>query len=345
MDKFVNMRSAKIMAALVTGAFFLVHVALFFLFSTYEITPMAYFNVFSMLFYLLSSVLILKEWMRAYVVAVYFEVVLHMVCAVLCVGWGAGFQIAIIGMNVLAFYAEYMGRSISDNYVPAIPLSVIGLCMYLSAYMLSSYYPVPYSLPHEVEFALQIAWGIIVFAITAFFLQVFVLLTFNSEKWLTSQVTRDKLTGLRNRHYMADYLGKLMKSSKADRSWIAVADIDDFKRVNDTYGHNCGDTVLKTVAKLLEDNLMGAKVCRWGGEEFLLVGKLGNTVEETREQLDRLRASIANHVFWHEEQRLGITVTIGMAAHTPGASISEWIDEADKLLYEGKCSGKNQVVC
>ena len=344
MDKYVNIRSAKIMSYVVAASFLLVHVAMFFLFRYFEVMPMMYFNIFSMTFYACMMVCIHKEWLRLFVVGTYFEVVAHMVAAVCCVGWDSGFQVTLVGMNVLAFFSEYMGKSM-DSEMPALPLGIVALCAYLSSFMISSFYGSPYSLPHEVEFWLQIVWGIVTFGINGLYLQIFVLLTFNSERDLTSLAAHDTLTGLPNRNYMTKRLAELaIHESTSMQSWIAIADIDDFKRINDAYGHNCGDYVLKTVAAILSEEKSDAVVCRWGGEEFLLLGTTGEDYATSCAQLDRIRKTVEGYKFWYGENKMSITITIGVAPFDPDLSTNEWINKADGRLYEGKRSGKNCVV-
>jgi diguanylate cyclase (GGDEF)-like protein len=128
------------------------------------------------------------------------------------------------------------------------------------------------------------------------------------------------------------------------RHWLAIIDIDDFKVINDTYGHNCGDEVLKALAAILSNSIPNTEVCRWGGEEFLLLGRIEKDMPTVVELLDRLRSSAEEHSFWYDETRLHLTLTIGVASYEAGQSTTEWINSADKNLYAGKKSGKNKVV-
>ena len=314
------------------------------LFWQYGITPMVYFNCFSIAFYLLMFVCLHRGLWGVYVVGTYLEVLAHMYCAVLFVGWDSGFQITLIGMNILVFYAEYVLRSKRNRHLPALPFSLMGMGLYLGSFVITKLSPPAYALPSDVSFWLQIAWGVIVFVINITFLQIFVLLTFHSEEWLNAQANHDTLTGLPNRHHMMDYLTQAKNDTGLHDRWAAMVDIDDFKRINDTYGHNCGDEALKSLAEILTG--MGAQVecCRWGGEEFLLVGKLDGEGKVPTGDIERLRTAVEGHFFWYKHQRLSFTITIGAAPYEQGQSVSEWINAADHLLYEGKQGGKNCVV-
>ena len=162
-----------------------------------------------------------------------------------------------------------------------------------------------------------------------------------TEKKLEKVALEDKLTGLYNRHYL---LARMEAIPVSERSgyWLAILDIDDFKKVNDVYGHNCGDYVLKRVADEAKAVCAECKVCRWGGEEFVILGMRSEVSEDV---LEKLRGNIAKIAFEYEEKRLSVTVTIGVSGFSPEYTTDTWVSSADKNLYIGKHSGKNCVVC
>lgn len=344
MNKIVSTKHVTTVATGVSLCFMLIHLAMLALFGACGVEPMVRFNTFSILFYALSLALVHNKMFRAYTIAVFLEIVLHMTLAVLFVGWDAGFQITLIGVTSIAFFAEYLERSLNARHVSAFALGIVGMCAYLFSFEFVSMHPAPYSLPSEVQFWLQITWGVIVFAVTIMFLQLFVTVTFESEKIMSSQIAHDKLTGLPNRYHMSNHIRRLQEDYGQYNHWVAVADIDNFKHVNDTYGHNCGDFVLKEVAAILLENKGDAELCRWGGEEFLILGSTSGGLEQSVQQLDLMRQQIQDHNFLYEDLCLKLTITIGMAVYSEGMSTHEWIDTADKKLYEGKQNGKNQVV-
>lgn len=327
------------------ACFLLIHVAMLFLFIHFGVKPMVWFNVGSVAFYIAATLLVHRRLFSLYAVLVYFEVVAHMTMAVYFVGWGCGFQICLLGMNIILFYSEYMERALGQKHIKALWLSPVGLIAYVWSYIVSTRAPAPYTLPENVCFMFQIGWGVVVFGIVIVYLQIFVSITSRSEAILSNEVLHDKLTGLPNRYYMADYFNQVEGQRGQKKYWVAIADLDNFKRINDTYGHNCGDYVLKTLAKLLTAHSVGAVVCRWGGEEFLIsdwVADDGMIV--TYDLLNHIRKEISEYQFKYEGQYLRITITIGCAWHKEGQSTTEWVEEADKKLYEGKTSGKNKVV-
>lgn len=344
MNMIVTRPQVKVFAAVVSMSFFVIHVAMLVFFTCYGITPMMVFNAFSIVFYLCTLILIDRGKYRAYVASVYVEVVLHMMLASVLVGWDAGFQVTLIGMSILAFFAEYFGRSLSAEHVSGMALSCVGACAYLGTLVVGHVFSAPYALPPDVKFWLQVVWGVMVFAVTITFMQLFVMVTFESERLMSKLIMQDKLTGLPNRYYMSDVLQRMSSEGRQSGHCIAMVDIDNFKQVNDVYGHNCGDYVLAEVARTLREHAADAEVCRWGGEEFLLVVSGEDDANSAFDILDGLRASVEQSEFVYEDQRLHVTVTIGAAAYESGVSLNEWVNLADQNLYEGKTSGKNRVI-
>lgn len=337
-------KMAKLPSYLLAASFLAIHIAMLILFLVYKIMPMFYFNIFSVIFYMAMFPLIHFNHLRILAVGTFVEVLVHMILAVYFVGWSAGFQITLIGVVILGFYAEYTSRMLEERPVPGIAMGLILFAGYEVSYILTKNYPPRYRLPEAVNFWLQIAWGAAVFLIVILFLKIFVMLAFRSEKRLEKQVAHDSLTGLLTRYFMDDYLKQLMNEPNIDQYWFAMIDIDDFKDVNDTYGHNCGDYVLRTMADIFSHRISGVQVCRWGGEEFLLVGRIEKDMELEVEKLEQLRKSVEAFDFFYEGQHFELTVTIGVAAYQEDQIVQAWVERADKHLYFGKNHGKNQVV-
>ena len=182
MNHVIDERTVRLLGYGLSSCFLLIHIAMLSLFRFYGVTPMAYFNIFSIGFYLLTILMIKKENICLYTVTVYLEVVLHMSLAVCCVGSDSGFQVTLIGMSALVFYAEYMSGHLKGPKVPGLLLCSIGMLLYLGSYAYSQFVPAKYVLPHIVCFWLQIAWGLIVFTVSIFFLKLFVIMTTRSER-------------------------------------------------------------------------------------------------------------------------------------------------------------------
>ena len=158
-----------------------------------------------------------------------------------------------------------------------------------------------------------------------------------SEEKLEQMALIDNLTGLYNRHYLLAFLDHIETNAPEER-WLAILDIDDFKKVNDTYGHNCGDMILHQVADIVKLTCRNCIVCRWGGEEFII---LSNKRECSPDVLETLRQTIAEEEFKFENESIHITVTIGVAQFDGEPTNDGWISKADERLYHGKKNGKN----
>jgi diguanylate cyclase len=159
----------------------------------------------------------------------------------------------------------------------------------------------------------------------------------------------DPLTGLVNRKYLDVRLteqAELAASSNRDLC-VILADIDDFKSFNDTYGHQVGDVVLKVVARAIEESIRGGDIlARYGGEEFCIV--LPNTgLNGGAAVAENVRNSIARKTLKSgtDDREFGIvTASFGVADHKPGEAIGDLIARADAALYAAKRGGRNQVV-
>jgi len=165
---------------------------------------------------------------------------------------------------------------------------------------------------------------------------------------LKGMSTTDHLTELRTRRYLSEVLAVECLRSKRYKSPLSVvmADLDYFKRVNDTYGHAAGDAVLKGTADVLRKNLRATDVAaRWGGEEFLVV--LPETDLQGAELwAERWREDIEGHTFEAPDGKtLRVTISIGVASLSDDMDKQDvLIDAADKALYRAKESGRNRVV-
>lgn len=156
----------------------------------------------------------------------------------------------------------------------------------------------------------------------------------------------DALTGLYNRRHFDTNLEREFlraKRYKSDLS-IAIIDIDFFKKINDTYGHLCGDYVLKETAYLILDTLRKTDIAfRYGGEEFAALLTETN-LENAKIPLERLRNSIENYAFKFNKHDIKVTVSIGVCSVSDKITeAGEFLDYADKALYQAKNNGRNQL--
>ena len=161
---------------------------------------------------------------------------------------------------------------------------------------------------------------------------------------LTKEATIDSLTGAYNRIYFTKHIKRLIQSHQSSemQSGVIFFDIDHFKRVNDTYGHDIGDYVLSEVAALAKKYTRNHdKLIRWGGEEFLIICEIDQE-DSLRNIAENLRLMIENYNFRNAGS---ITVSFGCAIHNANNDILDTVKVADEKLYIAKDSGRNRVEC
>ncbi|MFH1153772.1 MAG: diguanylate cyclase [Pseudomonadota bacterium] len=161
---------------------------------------------------------------------------------------------------------------------------------------------------------------------------------------LESLAYKDKLTGLMNRRYFDETLSKEL--SRADKDGLPLSfmmmDLDNFKQVNDRYGHDIGDVVLKEIAAILMSRVDDSGiVCRYGGEEFCVIFP-GKTLSEAMKKGEDIRRSCqANTISAHKIRQ---TVSGGIACYPETSSLESLVIDADNFLYKAKRAGKNKIV-
>ena len=156
----------------------------------------------------------------------------------------------------------------------------------------------------------------------------------------------DELTGLPNRRAMLEHLDyEHARVVRDDPPFACIlCDIDHFKRLNDMYGHECGDAVLLKMGQLIQHTLRSSdRVARWGGEEFCIVLPKTN-LAEAEILVNRLRTQVATSEWMWNTIPLTVTITCGVARHDASHSLVETLRVADQALYRGKAQGRNCVV-
>jgi len=161
---------------------------------------------------------------------------------------------------------------------------------------------------------------------------------------LEQAATHDHMTGLYNRRYLFEAADLLLSIAirKNENLSLAMIDIDNFKQINDNYGHQCGDLIIQNIGSAFNDRLRSSDLAaRFGGEEFCLI------ITESSKQdviclLDEIREGIASRTILFGDQQVHVTVSIGIQG-SPLDSIEQMIASADKALYQAKHNGKNQL--
>jgi diguanylate cyclase len=163
---------------------------------------------------------------------------------------------------------------------------------------------------------------------------------------MSELVREDQLTGSLNRRGLDDVFER--ETARADRRGtplcIAVLDLDDFKKLNDTYGHIAGDGALKHLVKIVKETLRSMDViARFGGEEFLIMLPETN-VDAAVATMTRLQRELTKHFFLHDNEKVLITFSAGVALRRPHEEQTDLVKRADEAMYTAKKTGKNRVV-
>jgi diguanylate cyclase len=163
---------------------------------------------------------------------------------------------------------------------------------------------------------------------------------------MSELVREDQLTGSLNRRGLDDVFEREM--ARADRRGTplcaALLDLDDFKRLNDTLGHQAGDGALKHLVKIVKDTLRSMDViARYGGEEFVILLP-ETTLDAATATMTRLQRELTRHFFMHENEKVLITFSAGVALRRENEDQASLVQRADQAMYQAKRTGKNRVV-
>ena len=166
------------------------------------------------------------------------------------------------------------------------------------------------------------------------------------QRSLRELVEKDALTGLYNRRYGEKRLKQVQKDADSYGMpfCIAIGDIDHFKHVNDTYGHEWGDRVLTQIARIMAERMRReGYAARWGGEEFLLVF-IDQGLQDAAETLRKLQNEIRDTEFtYNEKEKIRVTMTFGIC-ESSGENTDELLRCADNRLYAGKKGGRDRII-
>jgi two-component system cell cycle response regulator len=167
-----------------------------------------------------------------------------------------------------------------------------------------------------------------------------------SQEKLRTQAIRDDLTGLFNRRHFMDIMGMAVSSAQRHSHSLSlcICDLDGFKEINDRYGHQLGDEVLKTFAAIITENLrLETAAGRYGGDELCLLFPLANA-EEVVKAIERIRTQLGQTHFTAENgEKFEVQATFGVAELSGTMGQTDLFKLADQALYEAKAAGKNQI--
>ncbi len=332
----------------VTEIMIMTHTALLVYFFLLQVYPMAIVNVLSIVTYSIGF-WILEKNAAIYLAVFIGEVLVHMTCAVYYVGWGAGFEYYVFAVVPVIFFADHTIRKDGKHAAHPVFLSCVCIVTFLFCRGLAHYAEPKYKIAPEVLFYTNTGNGTMILVLLLLFCMVYIRLVLEIENQLVESAEFDELTKLPNRHYLDRLLAdqKIGVAGGIEEYGVAILDIDNFKKVNDRFGHLAGDQVLKKLAGILARTVSDNEdlfAARWGGEEFMMLavgdGAYGRLMEMTENVRSQLESSVVHFDYW----QIVVTASIGVSATKESLNFKRLTEEADKCLYEAKGSGKNRVI-
>lgn len=342
MEKTGEIQLSKVLVWKIDLVLLTIHICLLLFFAWMHIWAMVCVNVISVGVYAAMARISGKEPF-VFLLTTFCEIYVHMILAIVCVGWDFGFQLYCFSLIPIIFYCDYVGKSTRAKSCHPIIISILVVVTFLVLWL----YIWRCGAVYKVDNTDVAMMGNMMNAVFDFVFLIFYMANYEKLSIQTEHVaSKDELTGLNNRHKMRDLMQVVIeRQGNQDNLAFSILDIDDFKKINDTYGHNVGDQVLRAVAEkiagLQSDNMY---VCRWGGEEFLVMASGDGCYGSLKTAIDSLIQEIRGMMVPCGSWEIGVTITAGAARSLRQEKADETINRADKYLYEGKLSGKNKLV-
>lgn len=342
---------------LLCGACALIHFVFTILFCIGEVYTLATVNIFSTLLYVVCGlILATKEIYRTLFLIAFFEVEINSAVSSILLGDGYEFMIYTLALIPGAFYMAYTWPSSSKNTygisaLPHVSSLIIGL-LYLVVEFMYSVVPPKYSsneilkikpIFHYFNITISVMVLLIFSILFAFEVRYIMGMVSDENSRLGEIASKDPLTKALNRRSLTDLIENEIKEDNDVKFGLILLDIDDFKKINDTYGHSVGDQVLMGIADIMRSEIReNDYLCRWGGEEFILI--IHGSEQEHVAAAERIRQCIEKQEFNSERTAFSVTATLGVSEYQTGLKLRTLVDMADQKMYYGKNHGKNMVV-
>lgn len=322
----------------------LAHIVIASIFGILHIYSMLFYNIFSMIFYIIVWITLNPNHYRLTVAVVHIEVAFFAALTTVYVGWASGYSFYLIALCSLVYFCPY-----KNIYIPYF-FSIAELIIFITLKLYTNSHAPLVSIPTDIAvnyiylFNAAACFGVIIYA--AFISNLSSVFTkrelMEKNNTLQTLVNHDQLTQLYTRSYLKEKFNKAQEASLSTA--LIMIDVDNFKRVNDTYGHPCGDYVLFTLSTIMQTVCPPkTDIARWGGEEFVLLIH-DRSKEEVLEQIQNLREAVAAYDFHYSGIEFHITATFGIGFTEETADFSSLVNLADERMYYGKKNGKNTVI-
>lgn len=327
-----------------------VHAVLLMIFWAAGIIPLVMFNVLSVVVYIFCFILCRFGHIMPAYVSIILEVTIYTVVSTYFVGLRCGtffFLFSIVPIIIYFGSNLFKGR---NRWGIVLMLFLNFTTFIVLSFRFMNEEPVYVVSDLFVMVLVVFSAFAMVFAVI-FYYMIYI---YTSEKLVISlekmneklsvDAHEDALTSLLNRRGFLPIVEALMKGKNKGNFCVAFCDLDDFKRVNDSYGHEAGDEVLKHATMIIKDELPGCDICRWGGEEFVILLK-DCDILTAKGKVERLRKTVESNPTEFFNKQIFVTMTIGLEAYKDTYKEPEAvIKKADERMYYGKQHGKNILV-
>lgn len=316
----------------------IVHAFLVPFFLLIGLSVLGVFNIFSASLWLFARIFNNKQQYTIAASMMVIEICLHSSLAVFYLGWNAGFQYYLMPC------VPFLLSNTKSRDATVVANAVICCILFVALYTFSLYHVQAYSNAIIIG-GMQYVNAVVGFIGLIIISYYFRATTIISERKMEMIANTDKLTGLANRRGIQQVLDAHYQLHRRNGNafCVVMADVDNFKQVNDVYGHDCGDYVLKAVAGIIANRLRKSDAkSRWGGEEFLFMLPDAD-LSHASGVAESIRKCVEEYRFTCNGNELRLTLTLGVAQQEEGNSIEDTIKQADDLLYIGKKNGRNQV--
>lgn len=332
------------------GVMCLVHVTLLVIFSVAGVQPLVRFNIASVIIYVIGLISCKFGRVMPVYISIIVEVTVYTIFSTYYIGIKCGtycFLFSIV--PIIIYFGCFLFKGARRWSI--VLMLAINFAVFVVLYVIFTKREPIYELTPDTRLLLVIFSSFVMIFSTIFYNTIYIYANereiVNLEeknKQLSVDAHEDVLTTLLNRRGFLPLIEPMIKVTSSEEFCVAFIDIDDFKVINDSYGHEAGDEVLRHITTLMRKEMHDCDICRWGGEEIVILMK-GYDMETAKERLEALRKSIETIPTAFFNKQIFVTITIGLEKYSKKYKTpEEIIKAADKRMYYGKQHGKNMLI-
>ena len=332
------------------GVMCLVHVTLLVIFSVAGVHPLVRFNIASVIIYVIGLISCKFGRVMPVYISIIVEVTVYTIFSTYYIGLKCGtycFLFSIV--PIIIYFGCFLFKGARRWSI--VLMLAINFAVFVVLYVIFTKREPIYELTPDTRLLLVIFSSFVMIFSTIFYNTIYIYANereiVNLEeknKQLSVDAHEDVLTTLLNRRGFLPLIEPMIKVTSSEEFCVAFIDIDDFKVINDSYGHEAGDEVLRHITTLMRKEMYDCDICRWGGEEIVILMK-GYDMETAKERLEALRKSIETIPTAFFNKQIFVTITIGLEKYSKKYKTpEEIIKAADKRMYYGKQHGKNMLI-